>query len=117
MGLVLDFCCLWDTLRAMNIIHETDAFSEWLESLRDLNARMRIMARINRARAGNFGDYKVLDEGVCEMRIDYGPGYRAYYAQEGLRVYLLLLGGDKTSQNKDIARAKALWRAIKEERQ
>jgi putative addiction module killer protein len=101
----------------MNIIHETDDFSEWLESLRDLDAKMRIMARINRARAGNFGDYMVLEEGVCEMRIDYGPGYRAYYAREGLRIYLLLLGGDKSTQAKDIARAKTLWRAIKEERQ
>lgn len=102
---------------AMNTIHETELFSDWIAELRDLKARMRILARVNRARVGNFGDYKVLGDGICEMKIDYGPGYRVYYAQEGLNVYLLILGGDKTSQIKDIARAKGIWRTIMEERQ
>ncbi len=101
----------------MNTLNETDQFSEWLDALRDLKTKMRIIARINRARAENFGEYRVLDDGVCEMKIDFGPGYRVYYAQEGLRVYLLLVGGDKSSQKKDVARAQEMWRVIKEERQ
>lgn len=116
-GAHLDFCFLWDTHGFMNTITETFLFSEWFDTLRDLKGKMRILARINNARAGNFGDYKVLGDGVCEMRIDFGPGYRVYYAQEGLRVYLLLLGGDKSSQKKDIARATEIWRTIKEQRQ
>lgn len=101
----------------MNTIHETKLFSDWIEKLRDLKGRMRILARLNRVRAGNLGEYKVLGDGVCEMKIDYGPGYRVYYAQEGLNVYLLILGGDKSSQTKDIAKAKEIWRIIMEERQ
>ena len=101
----------------MNVINETDQFAEWLEALSDIKTKMRIVARVNRARAGNFGEYKVLDDGVCEMKIDFGPGYRVYYAQEGLHVYLLLVGGDKSSQTADIAKAKKMWRTIKEERQ
>ena len=101
----------------MNTNNETDQFSEWFENLHDLKTKMRIAARVNRARVGNFGEYKVLDDGVCEMKIDFGPGYRVYYAQEGLHVYLLLVGGDKSSQTADIAKAKKMWRTIKEERQ
>ena len=101
----------------MNTIHETNYFSEWLTKLRDVKGRARIAARIDSARAGNFGDYKILDGGICEMRIDYGPGYRVYYAQEGLRLYLLIIGGDKSTQKKDIAKAKDLWRLIQEDRQ
>jgi putative addiction module killer protein len=101
----------------MNTIHETSHFSEWFEKLRDVKGRARIAARIDSARAGNFGDYKILDDGICEMRIDFGPGYRVYYAQDGLCLYLLIIGGDKSSQKKDIAKAKGLWRMIQEERQ
>lgn len=101
----------------MNTFHETRYYSEWFEKLRDIRGRARIAARVDSAKAGNFGDYKVFDDGICEMRIDSGPGYRVYYAQEGLRVYLLIIGGDKSTQKRDIAKAKELWRAIKEERQ
>lgn len=101
----------------MNTFHETTHYSEWFETLRDIRGRARIAARVESAKAGNFGDYKVLDDGICEMRIDFGPGYRVYYAQEGLHVYLLIIGGDKSTQKRDIAKAKELWRAIKEERQ
>ena len=101
----------------MNTINETDQFSEWFENLHDLKTKMRIAARVNRARVGNFGEYKVLDDGVCAMKIDFGPGYRVYYAQEGFRVYLLLVGGDKSSQKRDIARATEIWQTIKEQRQ
>ena len=101
----------------MSIIHETEYFSGLVEELHDLKVKMRILARVNRARTGNFGEYKVLGDGICEMKIDYSPGYHAYYTQEGLNMYLLILGGDKSSQNKDIAKAKEIWRTIMEERQ
>lgn len=104
-------------MQKKNIFHETSQFSRWLEKLRDTRGRARIAARIDSAKAGNFGDCKVLDDGICEMRIDFGPGYRLYYAQEGLHVYLLVVGGDKSSQKKDISKAKELWRTIREERQ
>ena len=100
-----------------NFIQETSEYAEWFVKLRDAKGRARIAARVDSARAGNFGDFKVLDEGVCEMRINFGPGYRVYYAREGLNVYLLIIGGDKSSQTRDIAKAKELWKAIKEERQ
>lgn len=102
----------------MNTFYETAYYSEWFEKLRDMRGRARIAARVDSARAGNFGDYKVLDDGICEMRIDFGPGYRVYYAQEGMHMYnLLIIGGDKSTQKRDIAKAKALWRAIQEERE
>lgn len=65
----------------MNTFHETAYYSEWFEKLRDIRGRARIAARVDSARAGNFGDYKVLDDGICEMKIDFGPGYRVYYAK------------------------------------
>jgi len=100
----------------MNTIHETGVFLEWFEKLQDVKRRARIAARLDSAKAGNFGDYKLLDDGIFEMRIDVGPGYRIYCAKEGLRLYLLISGGDKSSQKRDIAKARQLWRAIKEER-
>ena len=104
-------------MNCTNFIYETSEYAEWFRKLRDMRGRARIAARVDSAKAGNFGDCKVLDEGICELRIDVGPGYRVYYAREGLNVYLLIVGGDKSSQTKDIARAKRLWKAIKEERQ
>ena len=98
----------------MNTFHETDIFSEWLEKLKDQRGRARIFARLRSARNGNFGDCKPIGEGVSEMRIDFGPGYRVYYAQEGLNLYLLIVGGDKGSQERDIKQAKAMWREMKE---
>jgi putative addiction module killer protein len=70
-------------------------------------------ARLRSAKNGNFGDCKPIGEGVSEIRIDFGPGYRAYYAQEGLNLYLLIAGGDKCPQERDIKQAKAMWREIK----
>jgi len=67
-------------------------------------------------KARNFGDCKVLDDGIREKRIDFGPGYRVYYAQEGRTLFLLLAGNDKSSQKRDMAKAKDLWRAIREEK-
>lgn len=81
--------------------------------MKDLTAKQRIAKRINRAIDGNFGDHHSVGDGVSEMRIDYGPGYRVYYAKEGTTVYLLLCGGDKRNQDADIAKAKALWETYK----
>jgi len=73
----------------------TTPFLDWLKGLRDAEARLRINARLARVRAGNLGDAKGVGEGVAELRIDYGPGYRVYFGQEGARLILLLCGGDK----------------------
>ena len=82
-------------------------FTEWLEGLHDLQARARVKARIDRLALGNFGDHRALDGGVFELRIDWGPGYRVYFARVGKLILLLLCGGDKTTQQKDIEHAKA----------
>ncbi|AJY18946.1 type II toxin-antitoxin system RelE/ParE family toxin [Burkholderia multivorans] len=77
-------------------------FNDWLANLRDQRGKARIAARLISAQLGNFGEYRVLDEGVCELKIDFGPGYRVYYVRRGEVVYLLLCGGDKSTQRKDI---------------
>ncbi len=97
----------------VNIVRETNLFSIWLRKLRDVKGRARIVARIDAAKLGNFGDCKGLGDGVSEMRVHFGPAYRIYYAQEGQSMYLLLVGGDKSTQEKDIAKAKELWAFIK----
>ncbi len=86
-------------------IRETLVFSKWLESLRDRVARARIQARIIRLGLGNPGDVKRVGEGISEMRIDHGPGYRVYFIQKGAELIILLAGGDKSTQSKDIKRA------------
>lgn len=83
---------------------QTGEFQKWLRKLKDRNARDRIIARIVRAEAGNLGDHKFFD-GIGELRIDYGPGYRLYFAMQGAIVVILLCGGDKGSQERDIKRA------------
>lgn len=89
-------------------VQQTDHFRSWLRGLRDGNARARIAARITRLRKGQFGDVKPLGNKVSELRIDYGPGYRVYFTQRGKTVCLLLCGGDKGTQYKDIAFAKEM---------
>lgn len=89
-------------------VRQTEIFSKWLMGLRDIRARARIQARIDRLELGNTGDAKPVGEGVSEMRIDYGPGYRVYFIQRGAELVILLAGGDKSSQSKDIRRALSL---------
>lgn len=84
-------------------------FAEWLGDLRDQKVRARVMVRINRVRLGNFGDCKPVGGGVLELRMTFGPGYRVYLAREGRSVVLLLCGGDKGSQDRDIERARQHW--------
>jgi putative addiction module killer protein len=86
-------------------IRKTEIFSKWLDSLDDLRSRARILVRIERLAAGNPGDVKPVGEGVSELKIDYGPGYRVYYKQCGLSVVILLAGGDKRTQARDIKTA------------
>ncbi|MGL5063194.1 MAG: type II toxin-antitoxin system RelE/ParE family toxin [Microcoleus sp.] len=84
-------------------------FSEWLDSLRDLKAKFKIDRRLDRVAAGNLGDYRSVGEGVCELRINYGPGYRIYFGQVEESIVLLLIGGDKSTQEQDIRKAKGYW--------
>lgn len=95
---------------------KTEEFERWLKDLRDERATLRVLSRLDSASHGNFGDCAPVGEGVSEMRIHYGPGYRLYYTRIGDVVYLLLLGGDKSSQKRDIKQAIELARAIGKER-
>lgn len=96
----------------MKSILTTEIFDEWLSSLKDKVGAMRIQARIDRAEDGNFGDTAPVGEGVSEMRIHVGPGYRVYFVQRGLEVVILLAGGDKSTQSKDIQKALELARQL-----
>ena len=84
-------------------------FNAWLTRLKDRQARAKIRVRLNRLRLGNLGDCKPIGEGVTELRIDYGPGYRVYFGQEGPQFILLLCGGDKHTQRADIQKAHEYW--------
>ena len=91
-------------------------FSEWLNGL-DRSVKARVLTRIDRIRRGNFRDAKSVGEGVNELRLDFGPGYRVYFARDGQSVIILLCGGDKASQSRDIERAKELWRLFMREKE
>jgi len=95
-------------------IRKTEAFAAWLDALLDLRARARIQARIERLAGGNPGDVRPVGEGVSELRIDYGPGYRVYFKKHGRELIILLAGGDKGSQAKDIGIALRLARNLSE---
>lgn len=93
-------------------VRQTEVFSQWFERLRDRRARARINTRIRRLSLGNPGDVKPVDEGVSELRIDYGPGYRVYFAQRGQTLVILLAGGVKHTQDRDIKIAQELARGL-----
>lgn len=93
-------------------VHQSEGYEMWIAALRDEEARARINVRIRRLSLGNPGDVRPVGEGVSELRIDYGPGYRVYYAQRGKEVVILLCGGDKRSQNRDIKQALRLARDL-----
>ena len=88
-------------------------FRDWLHSLRVLQARARIRVRLNRVRLGNLGDCEPVGEGVIELRLHFGPGYRVYFGQDGDVLVILLCGGDKRTQPRDIATAKQYWQSYK----
>jgi len=96
-------------------VYKTDAFSRWLDGLRDLRARARIQARVERLIAGNAGDVRSVGAGISELRVDYGPGYRVYFRQRDKRTIVLLGGGDKRTQADDIARALRLALTLREQ--
>jgi putative addiction module killer protein len=95
-------------------VRKTGYFVQWLDDLRDLQARARIQARIERLAAGNPGDVEPVGEGVSELRIHYGPGYRVYFKKRGKELIILLAGGDKRTQTKDIETALRLARNLPE---
>lgn len=96
-------------------LRPTNEFSEWLRNLKDRQARARIAIRLDRLEEGNPGNSKSVGEGVVELKIDFGPGYRIYYIQRGEVLIVLLCGGDKTTQARDIQRAKAITRVLADE--
>lgn len=93
-------------------IRKTEVYAQWLDGLRDIRARGRVLARVERLAAGNPGDVEPVGEGVSELRINYGPGYRVYYKQQGRELVILLAGGDKRSQSRDIKAALRLARNL-----
>ena len=106
-GWRLTFCIIW--IHSTHEHHQTlEDFDEWLKKLRDTKGKIKILSRIDNARRDNFGDAKALGGGLSEMRIHYGPGYRLYYTREGEIVYFLLVGGDKSTQQQDIAKARKM---------
>jgi putative addiction module killer protein len=96
----------------VHAIRQTEVYADWFAGLRDREARARITARIRCLSLGNPGDVKPVGGGVSEMRIDYGPGYRVYFVQRGELIFVLLCGGDKRTQARDIARALELARQV-----
>lgn len=97
----------------MNSIIRTEAFDAWLSKLKDFRGKARIIERIRSAERGNFGDCGAVGQGVSEMRIHFGPGYRVYFTHIGDVVYVLLCGGTKRGQKRDIARAKEIAKLLK----
>lgn len=95
------------------LIYETQdghcPFEEWLDGLKDIAGRTIIRKRLNQVRLGNMGDVESLSDGIFELRIDYGPGYRIYFGEENFTIVVLLIGGDKRSQSRDIRKAKLYW--------
>lgn len=101
-------------LNPIQVIHYTteegdDPYQKWIDELKDVKAKARVLVRINRVAQGNYGDCKPIESGVWELRIDWGPGYRVYYAESGKEIVILLAGGSKKSQQPDIDAAVERW--------
>ena len=99
----------------MYLIKQTDIFLKWLKKLKDIKGKIAILRRIDRTKYGNFGDYKYLGDGVSELRVDFGPGYRVYFSIKNSEIIILLIGGDKSTQNSDIKKAKEILQELKNE--
>lgn len=91
-------------------------FTKWITALRDVRGRQKILARVDRARLGNFGDHRSVGDAVIELKVHFGPGYRVYLGQEGESIVILLLGGDKSTQDEDIKQAKVYWKDYQKEK-
>ena len=97
----------------MFLIEKTPEFDKWLRKLKDLKAKAKILFRIQKIeRDGHFGDCKPVDDGIRELRVNYAKGYRIYFKEKGQKVIILLIGGDKSSQQKDIGKAKEIWKKL-----
>lgn len=96
-------------IRIYQTIEGNAPFTQWLDSLRDLKAQSKIRIRLARVEQGNLGNYRSVGKGVCELKIDYGSGYRVYFGQLGSTIVVLLCGGDKSTQEKDIFTAQDYW--------
>ena len=96
------------------VVRETEVYRDWINSLKDLAGRAHIQVRVDRLVHGNPGNHRNLRQGISELRIEFGPGYRVYYTKRGNRLVILLAGGDKSTQSKDIARAIELARNMQE---
>ncbi|MDQ1339288.1 MAG: hypothetical protein QG567_440 [Campylobacterota bacterium] len=99
----------------MYLIKQTDTFLKWLKKLKDVKGKVSILRRVERMKSGNFGDYKSLGDEISELRIHTGPGYRVYYTKRGDEIIVLLVGGDKSTQRDDIAKAKHLVKELENE--
>ena len=97
----------------MYLIKQTEVFSKWLTKLKDIRGKVSVLRRIERLREGNFGDHKPVGDEVSELRITTGPGYRVYYTKKKDEVIILLIGGDKSTQDQDILKAKQLQKELK----
>ena len=107
------------TPRYLRIYQSEDGkfpFIEWIKNLRDLRGKQKIEARLDRLRLGNMGDTRSVGAGVTELRIQFGPGYRVYFGQESEEITILLMGGDKGSQDEDIKKAKEFWKSHKKQK-
>lgn len=98
------------TLTVYQDANGNEPFTNWFNSLRDVQGRQRIGTRLRRLEQGNYGDCQSIGEGISELRMFFGPGYRVYFGEEGDNIVLLLCGGDKSSQTQDIEAAKAYWK-------
>ena len=96
----------------MSEVRKTEVYAKWLDGLRDTRARARVLVRVERLASGNPGDVRPVGEGVSELRIDYGPGYRVYFKQQSRTIVVLLAGGDKRTQSRDIETARRLARNL-----
>ncbi len=97
-------------------INKTPEFQKWMQKLKDFRAKVHILSRLTQVEGGNLGDFKSVGNGVLEMRINYGPGYRLYFAKDGESIILLLISGEKSTQDQDIIKAKNIWQGIKNEK-
>ncbi|MFP4332985.1 MAG: type II toxin-antitoxin system RelE/ParE family toxin [Campylobacterales bacterium] len=99
----------------MYIVKQTNIFSKWLAKLRDTQGKVAVLRRVDRMKLGNFGDYKSVGKNINELRIPTGPGYRVYYTQKDDEIIVLLIGGDKSSQNDDIKKANEILKELNNE--
>ena len=98
----------------MKVVVKTDTFDKWLKKLKDIRAKAKVLFRIQKLeKDGHYGDSKPVGDGITEIRIHYGKGYRLYVKEKETNIVILLVGGDKSTQGKDIAKAKEIWKSIK----